>query len=422
MRSIPKPRIVFSCLALMLGSFAIDILLPLGVAAGILHAIVVLLSVTLRRIGYVAAFASLGTLLTVAGYFLKDPTPGIAEWIVVVNRGLSILGIWGAVLLSWFHLRSALELERSRERLRGLMDTAVDGVITIDERGLVQSYNQAAERIFGYAAEEVVGRNVSMLMPPPYHGEHDGYLRNYFRTGAKKIIGIGREVEGRRKDGSVFPLDLAVSELRIDEGRVFLGLVRDITTRKAQEAQLRDYAQRLERSNRELESFASVASHDLQEPLRKVVAFGQRLRAKLAAEADPEAQDYLKRMTDAAQRMQQLINDLLSFSRVTSKAQPFVPVDLGAVVREVVEDLETRIEKEQGRVTVGPLPDLDADPLQMRQLFQNLIGNALKFRRPGVPPEVTIEGRRIEAREGGGGVPSGRPVLRSERKGQRSGH
>lgn len=399
MRLMPKVWVVLLCVALSLGSFAIDLLLPLGVATGIFHAIVVLISITSWRIGYVLAFAIFGSVLTILGFFLHDPTPGIEGWVIGVNRGLSLLGIWGAVLLSWFHLRSAQELERSRERLRGLMETAVDGVITIDERGLVQSYNLAAERIFGYSANEVVGRNISMLMPPPYYAEHDEYLHNYRRTGVRKIIGVGREVEGRRKDGSVFPLDLAVSELHIDHERIFLGLVRDITSRKAQEEQLSEYALRLERSNRELESFASVASHDLQEPLRKVVAFGQRLRAKLATASDPETLDYLKRMTDAAQRMQQLINDLLSFSRVTSKAQPFVLVDLGEIVREVVADLEVRIEKEQGRVRVGPLPQLEADPLQMRQLFQNLIGNALKFHRPGVPPEVAIEGRRVATQE-----------------------
>ena len=156
--------------------------------------------------------------------------------------------------------------------------------------------------------------------------------------------------------------------------------------------ELRAANARLELSNRELEQFAYVASHDLQEPLRKIQAFGDRLKIKAAPQLSDDARDYLARMQSAAGRMQTLINDLLAFSRVTSKAQPFVPVDLGQVAREVVADLEARIEQTGGRVELGLLPTVMADPLQMRQLFQNLLGNALKFHRAGVPPVVRVSG------------------------------
>src|SRR5206468_4913044 len=112
---------------------------------------------------------------------------------------------------------------------------AVDGILTIDEQGTVQTINPAGERIFGYASQEVVGHNIKMLMPPPYQAEHDSYLSNYQRTGQRKIIGSGREVSGRRKDGTIFPLDLAVSETWLGERRIFTGIVRDITERKRME-------------------------------------------------------------------------------------------------------------------------------------------------------------------------------------------
>jgi len=146
----------------------------------------------------------------------------------------------------------------------------------------------------------------------------------------------------------------------------------------------------LARSNRELEGFASVASHDLQEPLRKITAFGDRLRTRCATALDETALDYLERMHNAAGRMQTLIDDLLAYSRVTTKAQPFVPVDLGQVAREVLSDLELRIEKTGARIDLGELPTLEADPLQMRQMLQNLLSNALKFQRPGVPPAIRV--------------------------------
>jgi signal transduction histidine kinase len=152
----------------------------------------------------------------------------------------------------------------------------------------------------------------------------------------------------------------------------------------------------LNASNRELQDFAAIASHDLQEPLRKIEAFGSRLKTKYDEVLDEPGRDYLARMLAATVRMRQLINDLLSFSRVTTKARAFVTVDLAAVAQEVVSDLEGRMYETGGRVEVGALPTIEAEPLQMRQLLQNLIGNGLKFHREGEPPVVRIEGRLLD--------------------------
>jgi light-regulated signal transduction histidine kinase (bacteriophytochrome) len=177
-----------------------------------------------------------------------------------------------------------------------------------------------------------------------------------------------------------------------------VGVTRDIHQfKETQEAlrvsgeKLRRFTAQLEQSNRELQDFAYVASHDLQEPLRKIVVFGERLKEKLGSEVAPEPRDYVERMQKAAARMQTLINDLLTFSRLTTKASPFVQVNLVEIADGVLEDLEGRIEQVKGRVEMGILPVIDADGLQMRQLLQNLIGNALKFHRPGVPPVVKVD-------------------------------
>jgi PAS domain S-box-containing protein len=151
----------------------------------------------------------------------------------------------------------------------------------------------------------------------------------------------------------------------------------------------------LQRSNDELDKFAYVASHDLQEPLRKIQAFGDRLRVKYRDHLPDGARDYVDRMLASAGRMRRLIDDLLAFSRVTTQARPFEPVDLGDVLRDVLSDLDVRIEKTRGRIDVGPLPTIDADPSQIRQLFQNLLVNALKFHRPGVPPVVAVRGEVV---------------------------
>jgi light-regulated signal transduction histidine kinase (bacteriophytochrome) len=152
----------------------------------------------------------------------------------------------------------------------------------------------------------------------------------------------------------------------------------------------------LERSNRELQDFASVASHDLQEPLRKIQAFGDRLTAKCGTQLSVEGRDYLQRMHGAAGRMRRLIEDLLTFSRVTTRALPFEEVDLSRIAADVLDDLETRIEQSGGRVEVDPLPILQADPLQMRQLIQNLLSNGLKFQTPDQPPRVHLSAAIVQ--------------------------
>ena len=181
-------------------------------------------------------------------------------------------------------------------------------------------------------------------------------------------------------------------------------LQQEIIERKQAEERLKATASRLEHSNRELQDFAYVASHDLQEPLRKVQAFGDRLKAACSNTLGAEGRDYMERMQAAAKRMQILIDDLLAFSHVTTKANPFELADLKKIVGEVLSDLEVRIQQTRGQVELGELPTLDADPLQMRQMFQNLIVNALKFHQEGRPPVVKIRSQSArpqgEARPG----------------------
>ena len=175
--------------------------------------------------------------------------------------------------------------------------------------------------------------------------------------------------------------------------------IDDITERKQTEETLRQFTIRLEQSNRELQDFASVASHDLQEPLRKIQSFGDLLISEFGHCLPDTGQQYLQRMQNAAARMQTLINDLLAFSRITTKAQPFVPVDLAKIAQEVLSDLEVQIQRVGGRVDIGPLPTVDADPLQMRQLLQNLISNSLKFHQPDVPPRITLQAQTLQQQD-----------------------
>jgi PAS domain S-box-containing protein len=293
--------------------------------------------------------------------------------------------------------RAEEELRFVEARMRSIVDHVVDGIISIDERGTITTFNPAAERIFGYTAEETTGRNVRLLMPEPYHAEHDGYIGNYLRTGHAKIIGIGREVVGRRKDGTTFPMDLAVSEFHLGGRRYFTGIVRDISQRKEAEAELRRTAEELARSNLDLEQFAYVASHDLQEPLRAVSGCVQVLQRRYAGKLDERADELIAHTVDGVSRMQSLIDDLLAYSRVGTRGREFVPVDLGEVLTRALANLEVAIEESGAVVTHDELPVVRADGAQLVQLLQNLAGNAIKFRRDETP-RIHVGARRREGR------------------------
>ncbi len=220
--------------------FAIDLNLPLGVVGGVPYIAVILLSMrsTSKRFTLIAAIAC--SALTIFGIYFSPA--GGELWKVIVNRSLALFAIWiTAVLciLEKIYKAKLVEAQKSlKTRSNAVLDNVIDGIITIDERGTIDSFNSAAERLFGYQASEVMGKNVNMLMPEPYHSEHDQYLKNYIESGVSKIIGIGREVVGLRKDGTTFPLDLGINEIYLGEKRMFTGIVHDTTERVMAESQL----------------------------------------------------------------------------------------------------------------------------------------------------------------------------------------
>jgi two-component system sensor kinase FixL len=284
-------------------------------------------------------------------------------------------------------------LYQLEKRYRTLIESLPQRVFFKDRNSVFLSVNAAFAADLGLKPEELVGKSDSDFFPED--------LASKYRADDHRVM-------AQRHPETIEEMNVSGDKQRIvevvkapvldDDGDVIglLGLFTDITDRKMAETSLRDLALRLERSNRELQDFAYVASHDLQEPLRKISVFGDRLRNKWAEALGTEGCDYLDRMLKAAGRMQTLINDLLAFSRLTTKSRPFVPVELSTVAKEVAGDLEARIEQLQARVEIGSLPVIDAEPLQMRQLLQNLIGNALKFHRPTEQAVVKVTGTVLQ--------------------------
>jgi PAS domain S-box-containing protein len=292
------------------------------------------------------------------------------------------------------------KLSEVEARKHAILESSLDPIITINHEGVVTEFNRAAEQVFGHPRSEVLGTRPSeVLFPPSSSAGHRNRIDRYLNMGEGSMLGQRVEVTAARASGETFPAELAMTISQEGGAPVMTFFVRDISGRKKAEREQARYAAELERSNNELEQFAYVASHDLQEPLRKIRTFGDRLEMKCADKLDDVGRQCVGRMQSAAARMQQLIDGLLNLSRVTTRGQEFEPVDLAAVAREVIGDLEVRIEQLEGRVELGKLPTIQADRVQIRQLFQNLIGNALKFHRAGEPPLVRVEGHFLHRPE-----------------------
>lgn len=297
------------------------------------------------------------------------------------------------------------ELQELKSRYELILNSAGDGIYGLDINGRTTFVNPTAAEMTGWDVEDILGKPEREI----FYGFDD--------ASSQEEATVLRDGEGRyldeqpfcRRDGSKFPVEYVRTTIT-ENNRVVGSVVifKDITERKRNEEALARKAAELARSNAELEQFAYVASHDLQEPLRKIQAFGDRLRSKCQGVLENDSADYLCRMLNAAARMQTLINDLLTFSRVISTTQPFRPVDLMKVTREVLSDLEVRIEQTKASVDVEDLPTIQGDHTQMRQLLQNLVSNALKFHAPDRPPKVKISCKMEKVPYSGG---DGQPDL-----------
>ncbi|MDU0352810.1 PAS domain-containing sensor histidine kinase [Paraglaciecola aquimarina] len=224
-------------------------------------------------------------------------------------------------------------LKENQAKLQAIVDHTVDGLITINEKGMIETFNRACEDIFGYSASEVIDKNVKMLMPEPYHGEHDNYLNNYHKSGNKKIIGLGREVKGRRKNGSTFPLDLSVSEVNVNGLRLYSGIVRDITEQKKSEEAIRQ-------ANAELEEFSYRTSHDLRSPLVSSIKLLDMVQFAIQNDEKDQALMSIGYVQKSLYQLESLVKDILTLAQVTKEPENVELVNIETLVSQALDKLQ----------------------------------------------------------------------------------
>lgn len=304
-------------------------------------------------------------------------------WMRLVVIGILIIfSVYAQIIVT--RLRRAKEVtRRTNEELNQIFNTAADAMRIIDKDFNVLRVNQTFATLTGVGQDEAIGKKCYEIFHGPMCHTPDCPLTKIL-GGAKRIEG---DTEKERKDGSKVLCIVTATPFLGEDGEVF-GIVedfKDISERKQAEEELKYRAKELARSNAELEQFAYVASHDLQEPLRMVTSYVQLLARRYTGKLDADADDFIAYAVDGAARMQKLITDLLAYSRVGRKGNPFAPTDCEIILNESMANLQEAIKENQAIITHDPLPTVPADPAQLTQLFQNLIGNAVKFHRKELP-------------------------------------
>ncbi len=302
------------------------------------------------------------------------------------------------------------ERRRLDERFRQVVEAAPNAMVMVDHEGRIVLVNAQTEKLFGYAREDLFGKTIETLVPERFRSGHYEYRAAYFGDLKPRSMGTGRDLYGLRRDGSEFPVEIGLNPVRTSDEVFVLAAIVDITERKRAEQELVSRTEELARSNQDLEQFAYVASHDLQEPLRAVAGPLQLLQRRYQGQLDARADEFIGHAVDGAMRMQTLIDDLLAYSRVGRSGATPQLTECARALDQALKSLSVGLLESGATINRGELPTVVANPTQIVLLFQNLVGNALKFRRRDIPVRIDIEAVRdgkdwvISVRDNGIGI------------------
>ncbi len=288
------------------------------------------------------------------------------------------------------------QLEHSEEKFRNLVEYAPYGIILVNKNGRIELVNEHTEKLFGYSYDELKGKSVEILIPEDKRHKHIEHRAHYIERPVIRHMGGAQNVDlkGRKKDGSEFWVDITLSSIDTgaQEGMLTIATISDISERKKAEIERKNYTTELEARNKEMEQFTYITSHDLQEPLRSISGFVNLLREEYSGKLDKDADIYIDFIAESTNRMSTLIHDLLKYIRIGAKKE-FVDVDCNKIVKAVKEDLTYKINNAGATIHCSNLPVIKGLETELRLLFQNLISNAIKYRKKDITPVISIDGK-----------------------------
>lgn len=290
------------------------------------------------------------------------------------------LNIDGSILISTAIKDISLR-KQAEEKFKRLLEAAPDAMVIVNEQGEIILINGRAEYLFGYTREELIGQKIEILIPDKYRTIHSHHRNDYANSPKLRPMGVNMELEGKKKNGEHFPVEVSLSPIQEDNELIISAAIRDISERK--------YLKQLEQKNRELEQFAYIASHDLKEPLHTIQSLVTLLHNDYHQILGEEGSQYLSYIIKSSNRMEQLVKELLQYSRIGSMRSLSI-IDCNKLVDEVITDLDAQIKKSNAQIKVGKLPEIEGFEMEIRQLFQNLLSNAIKFRKLNITPEIEV--------------------------------
>lgn len=392
--------------------FKIDMNTPRSVAVGAMYSIVIVYSWILR-VKYINLIAVLTctVLIVIAAIYSPSDTDGGLDGL---NIGISLLTVWISFTLLKLAKNGFSELEKTKSGLENtvekrtleliknqiliekkekkykeLLQSAPDPTIIANGKGVIELVNLATEKVFGYSKEEIEGQRIEFLLPDRLSDVHKENRNRFFKHPKSRFMGEGGELLGKRKSGEEFPVEISLSPIETENGILVSASIRDITERKQVESEVNLFNAQLQNKNKELEQFVYIASHDLQEPLRTLSSVSYILREDYHEVLDDEGQQCLTFINESTLRMKELIQSLLEYGRIGKETERQT-VNCNHILDEIKEDLKLLIDTTSTKINSNELPSIQGYPISLRVLFQNIISNAIKYRKKDESPEITI--------------------------------